>query len=89
MIYKEYSIVIWSESDDRGMANEIWSGQNLKKAILIAAVQYTKSSLEYYCRITVIKNIDPELEVKGQLPQILKSFGDENILFFKRVHSLS
>lgn len=82
-----YSVVIWSESDDRGTATEIWSGSNLKKAILYAAVEYTKKEmLEYYCRTTVIKNIDPELEAMGYLPSIVKSFGDEEIPIFQRVH---
>lgn len=38
------------------------------------------------CRITVLEKIDPEKEASGEKPPIIKSFGNEAIEIFQRVH---
>lgn len=38
------------------------------------------------CRITVLKEIDPRMEAGGGKPEIIKSFGNESIEIFQRVH---
>jgi hypothetical protein len=91
---EDYEVVFWTRDSQGNLScNTKWHGSELKIGENMAEYFYQDQLLkerffdkQIDWRITLRKFVPGHNEVRGQLPKLIKSYGDETIEPFQRFH---